>query len=275
MQPSLLLILVACSGGLEKYSDDSSGHSLDSGAPDDTGPIDSAGDGNHAPVADAGDDDEVLVGEVVELDGSASTDADGDALDYTWEITTRPSGSAAALINASFVDPQFIPDAPGSYTIALVVTDGAADSAPDSVQITAAEQNGVPVANAGPDQYVAAGSTVYLDGSGSADADGDTLVYAWTMTSRPGGSTAALVGPSSVAPTFVADIGGTYEVSLTVFDGANYSSPDEMRVVADDGGGTTTSGCGCAAGGAREGLGTGLLVGLGVLLARARSPRRR
>jgi MYXO-CTERM domain-containing protein len=266
-----LVFLVACSSGLEKYEGDTASHDLESGVtPGETGPIDSAEDGNHAPVADAGDDQEALVGQIVELDGSGSSDADGDALDYTWTLDERPSGSSTALINASFADPQFIPDAPGTYRISLVVSDGAVDSAADTVTVTAAEQNGVPVANAGPDQTVTPGQTIYLDASGSTDPDGDSLQYAWTLTSRPGGSSAALIGPTSVAPTFVADLAGTYEASLTVFDGANYSSPDQVRITANDPGGTDTGGgCGCHTG-AEGGLGGFLLAGVALLALRRR-----
>lgn len=263
-----LLMLVACTSGLEKYEgEDTSGMNLESGVtPSETGPIDSATDGNHAPTADAGADAAVSVGDVVELDGSGSSDADGDALDFLWTITDRPGGSASALINATFSDPQFIPDVAGVYRIELVVSDGAADSAPDTVEITAAQQNGDPVANAGADQTVSVGATVYLDGSGSSDPEGDALVYAWTLTSRPGGSAAALSSNSSVAPTFVADTSGTYAFSLTVFDGTTYSTPDEVRVYAqDNSGGTDTGGCGCATGPAPWApaglLGLALLVG--------------
>ena len=267
-----LLFLVACSGGLQTYkADDTSGKNLDSVDPGETGPLDSAVDGNTAPVADAGDDQEALVSAVVELDGSGSTDADGDALDYRWEIDAAPSGSSAALINASFVDPQFVPDLPGVYTVSLVVSDGAADSSPNEVTITAAEQNGYPVANAGPDQTVTTGQTVTLDGAGSTDADGDTLAYVWSF-SKPGGSTASLSGTTAAAPTFVADVSGTYTATLTVFDGVYYSNPDEVRVYANDGGGTTTSGCGCHSGTVAEGIGAPLLVGASLLLTRRRRP---
>ncbi len=47
---------------------------------------------------------------------------------------------------------------------------------------------GAPVADAGPDQSVTTGATVTLDGSGSTDADGDSLTYSWSLTSVPTGT---------------------------------------------------------------------------------------
>uniref|UniRef100_UPI003F497968 PKD domain-containing protein n=1 Tax=Cupriavidus yeoncheonensis TaxID=1462994 RepID=UPI003F497968 len=69
--------------------------------------------------------------------------------------------------------------------------------------------NATPVANAGNAQTVVTGSTVTLNASASSDADGDTLKYSWALTA-PAGSHAALSSTSVVAPTFVADIPGTY-----------------------------------------------------------------
>jgi len=83
---------------------------------------------NSAPVAEAGDDLESTVSEVVTLDGTASTDADGDDLTFTWEITSAPAGSTATLDDANSTTPSLTPDLTGIYTFSLTVSDGAEES---------------------------------------------------------------------------------------------------------------------------------------------------
>lgn len=93
---------------------------------------------NTLPVADAGDDRNVDTGLGVMLDGSASSDADGDPLSYAWAFTSVPEGSAAELLDADTVLPTFTTDVDGEYVAELIVNDGREDSAPDDVVITAA-----------------------------------------------------------------------------------------------------------------------------------------
>ncbi len=183
---------------------------------------------NSTPVANAGADQSVAPGATVQLNGSKSSDADGDLLTYAWTLKTKPAGSTAALVGGTTVSPTFVADKPGTYVAELVVNDGKTSSAPDQVSITT--NNTAPVANAGPDQSVQRGSTVHLNGSGSTDADGNTLTYLWSILSAPTGSTAALSSTTSVSPTFVADRVGDYVVQLVVNDGLVNSAPDTVVI---------------------------------------------
>ncbi len=97
------------------------------------------GNTNTAPVAAAGSDKAVNIGELVTLDGSASADPDGDTLSFAWQLTSRPSGSAAMLQGAETVTPSFTPDLAGSFTLSLVVSDGALESAADMVTVSVLE----------------------------------------------------------------------------------------------------------------------------------------
>src|SRR5262249_37784846 len=50
------------------------------------------------------------VGDTVALDGTGSSDADGDALTYRWSLLAAPTGSAATLNNPTAINPTFIAD---------------------------------------------------------------------------------------------------------------------------------------------------------------------
>ena len=191
---------------------------------------------NTVPTANAGPDDTVAVSGVYQLDGSGSSDADGDSLTYAWDLFPIPAGSTATISNAALVNPTFTADLPGAYTATLIVHDGFDSSVADSVVITA--ENTAPVADAGPDQAVATSDVVQLDGSGSSDANGDSLTYAWQLT-VPDGSTATLSNATIVNPTFTADVDGEYTAQLIVNDGTVDSlAADIVIVTASTGGGT-------------------------------------
>jgi len=88
---------------------------------------------NTKPVADAGPDLAAVVGEEVTLDGSGSTDADGDALAYQWE---KVQGSAVSLdTQPDSATAVFTPATSGTYKFKLVVNDGTVDSEPDYVEV--------------------------------------------------------------------------------------------------------------------------------------------
>jgi PKD domain len=188
--------------------------------------------GNAPPIANAGVTQNVVVGIVVTLNGSGSSDANIDPLTYNWALTSTPDGSAASLTGATSVAPTFTADLAGTYVASLVVSDGQADSNTATVTVVATIANAVPVANAGVAQNVLAGTVVTLSGSGSSDANGDPLTYNWTLTSTPGGSAASLTGATSVAPTFTADLAGTYVPSLVVSDGQADSNTATVMVTA-------------------------------------------
>ncbi|MTI22667.1 hypothetical protein E1176_16665 [Fulvivirga sp. RKSG066] len=85
--------------------------------------------------ANAGADQTVQLGEIVTLDGSLSSSADGSAITYFWELTSAPTGSSASLSASTTVAPTLAPDVTGTYTISLTVDNGTA-TASDEVIIT-------------------------------------------------------------------------------------------------------------------------------------------
>ena len=87
--------------------------------------------------ANAGEDQTVVTGATVQLDGSDSSDPEDNSLIYSWTLAA-PDGSTATLSDTSIVNSTFVADVDGEYLATLVVNDGATDSDPDSVEITAA-----------------------------------------------------------------------------------------------------------------------------------------
>ncbi len=184
---------------------------------------------NTPPVANAGANRTVYVDSVrpVALDGSASDDADGDPLTYSWTITA-PAGSMAELTGATTATPSLRPDGAGTYEVQLIVNDGKIDSAPDTVSVFVLNP---PVANAGPDRIVKVGAPVALAGLAST-SDTGTLTYAWRFTATPPGGPASLEGATTATPDFTANVRGLYVVELVVHDGTRASAPDTIGIRA-------------------------------------------
>ena len=94
-------------------------------------------DQNRKPIANAGSDITVKIGETVNLNGALSSDPDSDVITYTWSFTSQPAGSVSSLGNADTVtNASFVPDKEGQYVVSLVVNDGTLDSEVDTVIIT-------------------------------------------------------------------------------------------------------------------------------------------
>lgn len=88
--------------------------------------------------------------------------------------------------------------------------------------------NSAPTANAGPDQSVASGASVNLDGTASSDPDLDSLTYAWSQSTGPSVtlSDASVAAPSFTAPTGPASL--TFD--LQVCDPSNACDTDSVMI---------------------------------------------
>jgi hypothetical protein len=184
--------------------------------------------GNQAPVAHAGADQTLFVGDTSILDGSASTDSDGDPLSYRWRIAQAPAGSLAELSNSTGIHSGFPVDVYGRYQAELIVSDGFLESAPDQVIIDT--RNSAPAANAGADQSAFVGGVVDLDGGDSHDVDGNTLSYRWRLTEKPAASSAVLIDDRLQQCRIAIDKPGHYVAQLIVNDGQADSDPDTALV---------------------------------------------
>jgi len=155
---------------------------------------------NAAPVANAGQAQTVNEGATVTLDGSDSTDADGDNLTYTWSGPHGITLTGHDTVSANFTAPDV--DVATDYTLALEVSDGAAVSSKSFITVTVNN-----VASAGPVMYGATSDH-------SVKLEFEALSYSDTATyGDPSGN---------VGKTWIIHHDGTDKTGLTVEDGFTF-----------------------------------------------------
>ena len=207
------------------------------------------------PIADAGADQSVNELEDVMLDGTRSSDHNGDALTYSWvQILGSPAVTLSGENTAkpTFTAPQLdLRGAEGTtLTFQLTVSDGTSSST-SNVNVRVSNVNHAPLADAGIDETVPELTTVTLHGENSADTDGDKLSYSWVQTS---GIPVALANATTATPSFTApDVtaaGAILTFRLAVNDGYGGTATDAVSVtvsyvnrapVADAGADQTTT----------------------------------
>jgi hypothetical protein len=167
---------------------------------------------------------------LVTLEGRLSYDPNRDNLSYNWVLLSKPTGSAAALLPQGSATPTFTADLAGTYVASLVVSDGQLSSGVAATTVLASAANLPPVAHAGVAQTIKLGATVTLDGSGSTDADGNILTYAWQLAYQPVGSLVTLSSSTAPKPTFVPAVAGVYVFNLVVNDGLANSAQATVTV---------------------------------------------
>lgn len=173
------------------------------------------------PVADAGADQSIYLGQSATLLGVASSDSGGASLTYSWTLESRPAGSNAALSSANGVTTSLQPDIVGQYVVSLVVNNGTDASPADTVLINV-DRNLPPVASAtGAPVTGLAPLAVLFDGGASADPENGPLTYSWDF----GDGTPA---DTSVVPNHIYTVPGTYIAVLAVTD--NFGNTDQASV---------------------------------------------
>ena len=181
---------------------------------------------DHAPIATATAPASVDPGQPVVLGGTAA-DFDGDPVTLAWRQVAGPRVTLTDTgAHAAFTAPHQV----AHLAFELLSTDGTLAGAPVPVAITvtAGPGNHAPLADAGPDQTVAPGDPVTLDGSASGDPDGQALTFLWTQL---GGPPVVLAAATTESPTFVAPTAaGTLTFSLVVSDGVVTSAPSLVQV---------------------------------------------
>ncbi|RLL50159.1 HYR domain-containing protein, partial [Mariprofundus sp. EBB-1] len=142
-----------------------------------------------------------------------------DGVDYPIRTSAAPWGTATTSVSKTWFQ----------VTPACQITpSGIIPVGTEIFQVSCVNPNIAPVAHAGGAQTVEqtspAGALVTLNGSGSSDADGDSLTYAWT---GPFGTA------DGIAPT-VQFPAGTNNANLTVNDGTVDSSGNSVIITVQD-----------------------------------------
>ena len=198
-----------------------------------------------APVVSSASAFSVVEGDTV-VGALSATDADTDVVDLVWSIPTGVAGGAdasefslsasgvLAFVAAKDFEGPDDADGNGVYEVTVRVSD-AVRSATGDVEVSLANRNEAPTADAGADQAgVAMGATVTLAGSGTDPDAGDALAYAWTQA---GGENVALSGASTATASFDAPSGLTEDATLvftlTVTDAGALTHRDQVTVTVE------------------------------------------
>jgi len=175
---------------------------------------------NDAPVADAGLDKMNETQGVQTFFHGTGTDTDGAISLFEWDFD---GDGVFETSNSSSGDAFHTFGSAGSYIAVLRVTDNRGARGTDTASVLV-KANLPPTANAGPDQSVAAGQQVYFSAAGSRDPEGQITKYAWDFDSANG----IQEDFTGIAPAYTYTKGGTYLVTLTVYDALGQSGVDTV-----------------------------------------------
>ena len=170
---------------------------------------------------------------------SPVTDPTDGAITYTATLENNDALPTWLVFDANtrtFTGTPGETDTPADLTIRVTATnDGTPPSSSSATFELTVEVNDPPTADAGPNETVAEGEIVTLDGSRSVDPEGQPLGYTWSQLGPPA---VDLSDPNIAMPTFTAPSGLATDVvltfSLVVTDASNpASSPDMVQIVVE------------------------------------------
>lgn len=186
----------------------------------------------YPPVANAGQDVTItLPTNSVILNGEQSFNPAGGALTYAWTMMSGPA--AYTITGASSATPTLSNLVEGAYQLKLTVTNSQGASSEDQVIVNVAPMPATPpVANAGADiTLTLPANSTNLNGTGSSNAAGGTLTYAWSLVSGP--SSFAISGASLATPIISNLVEGSYHMKLVVTNAQGLSAEDVVTVTVN------------------------------------------
>ena len=160
-------------------------------------------------IADAGQDINAEIDEVITFDASASSispDTEVTTINYSWDWDG--DGTYDETVETATITHIFTKA--GTYEVVLKVTAFKDIEDTDTVTVTINEPNQAPIANPGGPYTATAGKELAFDGSKSIDSDGSIVEYIWDMGD---GKTA-----SGAKPVYTYAKAGEYTVTLKVKD---------------------------------------------------------
>ncbi|SDH02659.1 PKD domain-containing protein [Chitinophaga filiformis] len=183
-----------------------------------------------APVANAGPDQTItLPSNTVNLNGSASKDADGSIAKYAWRKLSGPDGGTFTQSNVAVTQATDLVE--GTYVLTLTVADNDNMIDTDTMRVVvkpAPVANKPPVASAGADVTITLPvNSVILNGAASSDPDGVITNYQWQKMS---GKDVRFSNSQGIINVVSALTEGTYVFELAVTDNKNATARDRMTV---------------------------------------------
>jgi len=170
---------------------------------------------NKKPIAFAGGDQTVNEGILVQLDGSLSSDGDGEALTFKWVVPSNVHLSSATISKPTFTAPQVHRDS--VLILSLVVNDGHINSDTDKVSVTVKNLN---ILSSEAQIIKAAG--IGIDSSKVDQLSSQVFLY------LPYGA-----DPRSLSPTF--QISPKANINPASGSIRNFTSPINYAVTSEDG----------------------------------------
>ncbi|GGO66553.1 chitinase N-terminal domain-containing protein [Bowmanella pacifica] len=185
---------------------------------------------NQPPVVNAGNDQNIQLGNAANLSGNVQDDGLSSPLTISWVSQSGPGTVSFADATAQNTTATF--SAMGTYVLRLTASDGEF-SAFDDVQVVVSDiaLNQPPVANAGADTNATLNTALSLTGSYQDDGKSGPIIETWSMISGPGNVTFSNPNTANTQATF--DAVGGYILAYTVNDG-EFSHSDHVNVTVAD-----------------------------------------
>ncbi|WP_281828088.1 PKD domain-containing protein [Vibrio nigripulchritudo] len=183
---------------------------------------------NTPPIAIAGNNQLVYVGEPTQLNGEKSFDKDLQPLTFEWKIQPDQYTKLdrnAKLLQPNSIKPSFVAHEAGEFYVNLTVNDGIENSRVNTIKLTAVirGENNPPVINL--EENI--NGTLHFGANifpAYDNTDNDELFYTWEIVESPAGSSPTLSYDSFSWNSLKTDTEGLYTVKVTVFDGIHHVS---------------------------------------------------